>query len=526
MTPTGEIDAALRNTVEQAFPEAVVDVVDADGEAPFEYRSENAEAAWKRMHEAAAGREIPVLLEMLDGTWLTGEERWKAVTFLGYSLATPDSAPEREKILEALALEAIVKQRGSASADAVRIQGAALDAVARAPLDADVKWQFMLVAIQSSRSYFREIVRRLSGFRPSDPTAVADAYPILLDALVRGDIVPDVDSVARLVRELDVRRMAPELRRLLLAANSHLSARVATILADWDDKAAAFEIRRAINQYSTANDPSVDDLFDALYRLEGPASTAYLAEVFRSAPPALQEYMLLHSLRTIPSRAIVAAVRDVVATTKDVELKQVAEAWLEAAPEVPVEDETAATGIPSADSPAAAEPDTWQPVYEKAADPPKPAPVATPTVAAGPAPAPKPDPAPAPRPVTAAAAPAASAAPTPPAPKPVPTPAPAPPPAEPAGAWQPTVDDPQSRVSDEARSQRLGSEAEYLARLREDAAREAEERLLQQQQAGEGSGALEVLVKLPLILFVLFVIGAVVAVYYSGELTGGTSPAP
>ena len=69
--------------------------------------------------------------------------------------------------------------------------------------------------------------------------------------------------------------------------------------------------------------------------------------------------MLLHSLRSIPSRAIVAAVRDIVATTRDVELKQVAEAWLAAAPEVLHEDDAAATG----DAPAAtAEPDGWQPV--------------------------------------------------------------------------------------------------------------------------------------------------------------------
>jgi hypothetical protein len=494
MTPTDQIaesDVELRNVVERAFPETNVDFINAEGEAPPSYRSDDAEAAWKRMYEQTRGREVAVLLEMLDGTWLTGEERWKAVTFLGYSLATPEAAGEREKILAALAVEAIVKQRGSAAADAVRLQGAALDAVARAPLDASVKWQFMLDAIQSSRSYFREIVRRLSGFQPDDKVVAADAYPILLDALVRGDSPADLDSVSGLVRELDVRSAMPDLRRLLLAANSHLSARVAPILAEWGDKEAAFEIRRVINQYSTANDWNVDDLFAALYRLERSACTEYLADVFRSAQPALQEYLIEHSLRAIPSAAIVAAVREVAESTKDVELKNAATAYLENAPEIPVEEELAAAGAGT--SAKAAETDTWQPVFESVAEPPKPSVAVTPE--------------PPPPPTTATAAPAAAVA---------AAAAPAP-----AGSWQPSSESALAAGADEARSQRLGAEAEALRLIREEAAREAAEREAAAREAAgqkdESSGALEFLVRLPQILFALAVVGAILAMFLMQE---------
>jgi hypothetical protein len=491
MTPTdqtADIDAELRGVVERAFPETSVDVIHAEGESPPAYRSDDAEAAWKRMHDQTRGREVAVLLEMLEGTWLTGEERWKAVTFLGHSLSTPEAAGEREKILEALAVEAIVKQRGSAAADAVRLQGAALDAVARSPVAASVKWQFMLDAIQSSRSYFREIVRRLGEFRPDDKVAAADAYPILLDALVRGDSPADLDSVSGLVRELDVRSAMPDLRRLLLAANSHLSARVAPILADWGDKEAAFEIRRVINQYSTANDWNVDELFGALYRLERSSCTEYLADVFRSAQPALQEYLIEHSLRTIPSAAIVNAVREVAESTKDVELKNAAMAYLENAPAIPVDEESSAADAGPSAKPV--ETDTWQPVFENAAEPAKPLVAVTPEPAPAKAPAPE---------VAAVVAPAAAA----------------------AGSWQPSSESTLAAGADDARSQRLGAEAEALRLIREEAAREAAAREAAAREAGsqpdESSGALELLVRLPQILFALAVVGALLAMFLMQE---------
>src|SRR5690349_19956248 len=117
----------------------------------------------------------------------------------------------------------------------------------------------MIDAVQGSRSYFRDTLDEFSSFHPFNTSAAAaTAHPILLDAMVRSDRPADLDAVARLVRALDVRSAAGDLRRLVLAANSHLSSRVASILADWGDVAAAFEIRRAINQYSTASDPNVD----------------------------------------------------------------------------------------------------------------------------------------------------------------------------------------------------------------------------------------------------------------------------
>jgi hypothetical protein len=468
--PTAEIDADLRNLVERAFDETTVDVADA-GDAPA-YRSDDAERAWSRMHEAAEGRETAVLLEMLDGTWLGGEARWKAVTFLGFGLRTAASGPERDAILAAIAIEAAVKNRGSVAGDLLRVQRAALEAIAGSTLDADAKWQCMLDALPASRSHFREVLDALSLFRPSSQAALVAAQPILLDALVRSDSTEDLDRIAELVRELDVRSAMPDLRRLLLAASSNLSARVAPILADWGDVEAAFEIRRVINQYSNASDPNVDALVDSLYRISGPACTDFLADAFRQAPPALQEHLLEHSLRSIPSAAITKSVREVAESTKDVDLRKAAQEYLASVPAPAVAEDAAS---PAAEQPATTEASGWQPVYEGAST----------------------------KPAAAAAPPAQTAAVS------ASTPAPSTPatPDAAAGSWQPTTESPGAG-GDEVRSRRLGVEAEALALIRQEA--EAARLAAEQQQAEEDTGpnALEFLVKLPQILFALALVGA------------------
>src|SRR5688572_27931264 len=322
-----EIDDSLRNLVERAFEETTTSVTIGDSPA---YRSEDAQIAWARMHDAAKGREVVVLLEMLDGTWLGGESRWKAVMCLGLSLRTPEGRLQRDSILPAIAVEVAIKNRGTVPGDAVRVQRAGLEAIAESSLDADVKWKCMLDALQASRSHYREILVSLAAVRPSSTRDLVDAQPILFDAMVRADRVVDLDSLAQLVRELDGRSSAPDLRRLLRATDSNLSARVAPILADWGDTGAAFEIRRAIDHYSYASDPNVDDLIEALYRLAGPESVDFIVEQFRNAPPSLQEHLLAHSLRKIRALALERAVREIARSADDVDLKNAAEAFLEA----------------------------------------------------------------------------------------------------------------------------------------------------------------------------------------------------
>lgn len=427
---TDGIDEDLRGVVEKAFPEVAVDVVPEDGDKPTTYRSEDVHAAWKRMHDAAHGREVPILLEMLDGTWLRGEERWKAVTFLSSSLLAAEAHPSSDAILRALAENAAVRHRSDVPNDAVRIQDAALQAIMESTVETDQKWGVLLTAVQNSRSHFVHIARKLSGLQPSGPAA-ADAYPILVDAMLRSERAVDLDAIAQLVTTLDVRGAVADVRRLLLAASSNLSARAARILADWGDGESLLEIRRAIDQYSTANDPNVDILVESLLKLEGTKCDEYLAEVFRAAPPGLQEHLLLHALRDRGSAPLVRAVRDIVGSTTDVELKAVAANFLESA-KPPENDAVSSTTVRTdtpqdpagrsheepADKPAPETTDQWQPSYEGTQAP-------------------------------------ASAAPSPP-PTPVAT----------QGSWQPEQDEPQAGAVSEERARRLAAEAEALAQIR------------------------------------------------------------
>lgn len=448
------IDDELRSIVERAFPETTLEVVGEQGDDPPAFRSDDVRAAWERMHEAARGREVLVLLEMLDGNWLREEERWKAVTFLGYALHTPESASRRESILQALAVEAAVKQRGAVPNDAVRLQGGALDAIANAPIGGVAKWQSMLRAIQASRSHFREILAALAGYRPADPSAAAEAMPILLDAMMRSERLADLDQLTALVRQIDLRSAVPDVRRLLLAANSHLAARVACILADWEDAEAAPEIRRAIEQYRHASDPNVDGLLEALHRLEGAACVDYVTEVFRAAPAALQEHLLQHSLRAMPSTPVLRAVAEVGAATKDPDLKKAAEECLEHLTAAVGAAEAKATAAAAAAAAAAsAAPDarrsapdaaapsdaaaagSWKPTWDDTS-------LSTPAASTAPA-----------------ASPDAEAA---------------------AGSWQPAHDDAAAMardapVGDSAeRSRRLAIEAEALAMIRQEARQSAD----------------------------------------------------
>ncbi len=245
----------------------------------------------------------------------------------------------------------------------------------------------------------------------------------------------------------------------------------------------------APNSEILASDPNVDTLVDALYRIDGAASVEFIAEVFRAAPPALQEHLILHSLRTIPSAVIAKAIRQTAETTSDVELKEAANAYLDDAPAVDEAEEAAAIAAASeaVSSAAAATQDSaegWAPKLDDkpvqmAGSAPDAAVVAAATAA-----------------VAAATAPSAAAAAA-------------------AAGWQPS-DDAMPVADGEDRARRLGVEAEALALIRAEAAREAAERAAS-EQAKEPPGPIEILVRLPQILFALAVLAALLALVFSSE---------
>jgi len=364
-------DAQLREVVEKAFPETTVEVVAATAESPDAYRSDDIERAWQAMHHAAHGGEAPVLLEMLDGTWLRGEERWKAVTFLGFSLRSKVTARLQDAALRALTAEATVSHRDAAPLDTVRVQGAALDAIAGSVASVEAKWKCMLGALEPSRSHFGEIVRKLGVFRPSSRDTLAAALPALLDAMVRTKSAMDLHHLANVVEETDCRREASQLRRLLLAANSDMSANIARVLAAWGDKESIPEIRRAIDQYHVASDANVDVLVSALHSLDGERCADYVAKVFLNAPAALQEYMLGNALTKIRVASIFRTVRQVARSTSDVDLKAAAEAYLADVPAAVMDaipivalpgEEPAANAVPAD---AQSDDSGWAPKFEE-----------------------------------------------------------------------------------------------------------------------------------------------------------------
>jgi len=366
-------DAQLREVVEKAFPETTVEAVAATAELPEAYRSDDIERAWQAMHDVAHGAEAAVLLEMLDGTWLRGEERWKAVTFLGLSLRSKVAAGLEQAALSALTAEAAVSHRDSAPPDTVRVQGAALDSIAGSTASVEAKWQCMLAALEPSRSHFGEIVRKLGVFQPSNRDTLAVSLPALLDAMVRTKNPLDLQHLANVVLEMDCRGEASQLRRLLLAANSDMSANIARVLAAWGDKESILEIRRSIDQYHVASDANVDVLVSSLYSLDGDRCADYVAKVFLKAPAALQEYMLGNALTRIRVPSIFRAVRQVARSTSDVELKAAAESFLvdvpasvmDAPPTAAAPDDDPSENADTLD--AEAEDSGWAPKFEEPA---------------------------------------------------------------------------------------------------------------------------------------------------------------
>lgn len=361
-------DAQLREVVESAFPATTVEAVAATAESPEAYRSDDIERAWQAMHDTARGGEAAVLLEMLDGAWLRGEERWKAVTFLGFSLRSKVAAAVEDAALGALTAEATVSHREGAPTDTVRVQGAALDAIAGSTASVEAKWRCMLAALEPSRSHFGEIVRKLGVFQPSNRDTLAVSLPALLDAMVRTKNPLDLQHLANVVMEIDCRSEASQLRRLLLAANSDMSANIARVLAAWGDKESILEIRRSIDQYHVASDANVDVLVSALHSLDGDRCADYVAKVFLNAPAALQEYLLGNALTKIRVASIFRAVRQVAKSTSDVELKVAADAYLA---DVPADVMDASPTTATAEEGSSASTDTadaddsgWAPKFE------------------------------------------------------------------------------------------------------------------------------------------------------------------
>ena len=64
--------------------------------------------------------------------------------------------------------------------------------------------------------------------------------------------------------------------------------------------------------------------------IAGPESADFIVEQFRKAPASLQEHLLTHSLRRIRALALERAVGEIAGSTDDVDLRNAAEAFLEA----------------------------------------------------------------------------------------------------------------------------------------------------------------------------------------------------
>jgi hypothetical protein len=154
----------------------------------------------------------------------------------------------------------------------------------------------------------------------------------LLDVLERVQAENGSASIVGTLRDWNYRQSIPRLKKILETADCIKSATITRLLAGWEDKDSAKDIRAVIERSrfsdAIANVASVNTMMADLYALQGADCASYLADVLLSASPNAQYIFLNPSsgavLRTIRDKPVTDAIRQLAESSPNADVKKLA----------------------------------------------------------------------------------------------------------------------------------------------------------------------------------------------------------
>jgi len=277
---------------------------------------QNSVPVWRSLNREMEGQEIPELCHVLSRS-LSWEMNVKALLLLNYSAVRPEGAPWQSLILHAIENHLVTSGH---------VQDVALRLIQKLRVERREVWRCLYDALQMTQDGRAAYgpAKLIADF--TSPAEVARTGAMLVDLFFFFEESTHDEAIKSAIAALSYRAAIPALRavfaRYAKKKNHYKVMYASDLLAEWDDKGAAPEMRSYIDaMYRESISTTYFHVMKALYRLEGHACASYLADRVLSSSPANQHHMTYWDLQVYKNEPeIVMVVTRLAGTTQDQEL--------------------------------------------------------------------------------------------------------------------------------------------------------------------------------------------------------------
>jgi hypothetical protein len=275
----------------------------------------NLHAAWRKLHEVLAGKELMPLCDILEGVQ-DFQTYWKALRFLHFSCQDVEDVNALSRVVTVVCDH--VPQGG-------HLQGASLELIQSLTviLPKQAIWKALLSALRmTSPSASLPIVKAIVLITPTTGIGITSRAILRLFGGLDSTSSEGVFFVDA-VELLGDRSSAESLGDIMMRTVPQAAAKIAALLARWQGAEASTALRK----YVDANHQTVSQLYfietlRALYRAEGPSSCSYIARILPHCHPYVQRYLPDHLRELRDELEIIAAVKRIYSTTNDPDVKK------------------------------------------------------------------------------------------------------------------------------------------------------------------------------------------------------------
>jgi hypothetical protein len=285
-------------------------------------QAKNMPAAWRKLHQQFDGKEVGVLCGILEQAH-DFKIHWVALNFLNLSA---------QEVTDPTLLSRILSVAGDQIPNGGHVQTIALQLVQSLEAPKEAIWKVLLSAVRVAPPQVAwPIIKHLVLVIPEDGVKATGNAILRVIKSMNADSY-EIGYCLSALEDIDYREGAGSLRDIMIrAGNPQASAKIAALLAKWNDSEAAAAIRRHLEMsHATATTLYILDAMQALYRIEGESCLHFIGQILAKCPPFVQENIggdHLGELKFHP--VIVEVIREIAAKTNHPGVKKSLTQFLE-----------------------------------------------------------------------------------------------------------------------------------------------------------------------------------------------------
>lgn len=302
----------IRSIVHEFIEQVVVKTGAGMGGAWVE--APNLHATWRKLSQKLRGQEVIALCEILEEVH-EFNTYWTAINFLHFSSQQVDKPDLLNHILNVMCDH--VPKGG-------HLQTAALQLLQTLDLPKEAIWEALLSAIQITKpDYAPPVVDVMMNF--VTPTRVKRTGAAIIRVLKF--ISPDSYKSKKLIADieaLDYREATQPLSDILMRTSPEAASKIAALFAKWNYKEAASSVRKYVDSnHTVVGHLSFIETLRFLYKIEGPSSRQYIAQILHNCHPYVQQNLgggYLGELANEP--VIIEAIKEIHSRTNNPDVKK------------------------------------------------------------------------------------------------------------------------------------------------------------------------------------------------------------